>query len=75
MLLIFGAAPALYKRHILVGRKFGFTVGVDAPVPFAAFMPVDAFGDVIVAVEGEGDNSPRCFEELSVVHDRVTHFN
>ena len=75
MFLKLGTAPALNERHILVGRKFGFAVGVDAPVPFAAFMPVDALGYVIVAVEGEGDNSPRCFEELSVVHDRVTHFN
>lgn len=57
MLLKLGAAPALDKRHILIGRKFGFAVGVHAPVPFTAFMPVYALGDVVVAVECERDNS------------------
>lgn len=74
MFLKFRAAPTMNEGYILVGRKLGFAVGVNAPVPVAAFSAVHTFGYVVIAVECEGDNAPRGFEKLSVVHDRVTHF-
>ena len=44
-------------------------------MPFADFPTSDVFGNVVVAVQGKGDDAAGGFEELFSLHDCVAHSN